>query len=172
MTERQNRHASAFEQRIAALDREIHPERDLWPGIAARLGRRPVPDHPRRRQWRFSQWFPVGVALAGGYLLASWFPLPWMPGRAGPDNQAVQASPALLRSVQPALAQLPANTRAVVTSDLSGLEQDWLSIEAALAADPDNPLLRELRQTAENRAQSVREQVNRVTASVAEAIAI
>jgi hypothetical protein len=59
-----------------------------------------------------------------------------------------------------------------VAADLSGLEQDWLSIEAALVADPDNELLRELRQTAQNRAESVREQVNRVTASVSEAIDI
>jgi ABC-type branched-subunit amino acid transport system ATPase component len=74
--------------------------------------------------------------------------------------------------MQPALAQLPASTRAVVAADLSGLEQDWLSIEAALAADPDNLLLLELRQTAESRAESVREQVNRVAASVSEAIDI
>jgi hypothetical protein len=172
MTERDNRSASAFEQRLAALDREIEPQRDLWPGIAARIGQRPAPAREQRSPWRFDRWFPVGAALVGGYLLASWFPLPWVPGQSAPDSQAVQAPPTLLVGVQPALAQLPANTRAVVAADLSGLEQDWLSIEAALVADPDNELLRELRQTAQNRAESVREQVNRVTASVSEAIDI
>jgi hypothetical protein len=67
---------------------------------------------------------------------------------------------------------LPPKTRAVVEADLSGLEQDWLSIEAALALDPDNPLLLELHMNAEDRAASVRDQVNRLTSGVAEGLEI
>ena len=99
-----------------------------------------------------------------GYLIASWFPLPWAPQLSLPDTDvSVTAPVTLLASVQPVLQQLPAKTRAVIEVDLSGLEQDRLSIEQALVADPDNPLLLELRSSAEARAVSLFEQMNRLT---------
>ena len=167
MTEEQG-HRDSLDRRVDALRREIAPQRDLWPGIASRLGRR-LPAHEDRPASRgFSQWFPAGAALVAGYLIASWFPLPWAPGAGQVESDVnVTAPVTLLASVQPVLAQLPAKTRAVVEVDLSGLAQDRLSIEQALAADPTNPLLLELRSSAEARSVSLLERMNQLTDATA-----
>lgn len=163
MTEEQ-RQPNSLDRRLDALHREIAPQRDLWPGIASRLGRRLATDEARPASRRSSPWFPAGAALVAGYLIASWFPLPWAPEFSLPDTDvSVTAPVTLLASVQPVLQRLPAKTRAVVEVDLSGLEQDRLSIEQALVADPENPLLLELRSSAEARAVSLFEQMNRLT---------
>ena len=164
MTEEHRPYRDSLDRRVNALRREIAPQRDLWPGIASRLGRR-LPDRDERRRFLgFSQWFPAGVALVAGYLIASWFPLPWAPGAGMPDTDInVTAPVTLLTSVQPVLAQLSAKTRAVVETDLSGLAQDQLSIEEALAADPTNPLLLELRSSAAARSVSLLERMNQLT---------
>ena len=158
MTEQKSRRPESLEQRLAALRLEQAPGRDLWPGVAARL-------EPRRQGWspRARGWFPIGVALAAGYVGASLFPLPWAPGSRRPAADPTPAPAQLLTSVQPALSQLPPKTRAVVEVELSGLEQDRLSIDEALAADPNNPLLQELRTSAQDRAISVVERMNRLT---------
>lgn len=163
MTEEQSQ-PDSLDRRIQALHREITPQRDLWPGIASRLGQR-LPAREERPAFRgLNQWFPAGVALVAGYLIASWFPLPWAAELGPPNIDVSVTSPVtLLTSVQPVLQQLPAKTRAVVEVELSGLEQDRLSIEEALVADPDNSLLLELRSSAEARAVSVLEQMNRLT---------
>lgn len=167
MIDKKRRQPDALDRRIAALRREVSPARDLWPGIASRLGRRQPAPEARFGVRGFGQWFPVGAALAAGYLLASWFPLPWTPGSGLPDTDVNVTSPVtLMASVQPVLAQLPEKTRAVVEVDLSGFAQDRLSIEEALAADPDNPLLLELRSNAEARAVSLVERMNRLTDTV------
>ena len=103
-----------------------------------------------------------GAALAAGYALATWLPPNVL--TTGPDtgSEAIGAF-ALVDDLRPALAALPAKTRSVIEADLSGLEQDWQSIEQALAADPDNALLRELRMSAEDRATALVDQVNRLT---------
>ena len=166
MTEEQ-RQPDSLDRRIDALHREVAPQRDLWPGIASRLGQRSSIREERTASRGLSHWLPVGAALAAGYLIASWFPLPWTAQLGEPDTDVnVTAPVTLLTSVQPVLAQLPAKTRAVVEVDLSGLEQDRLSIEQALAADPENPLLLELRSSAEARAVSLLEQMNRLTDTV------
>lgn len=163
MTEQQRR-PDSLDRRVDALRREIAPQRDLWPGIASRLGQRVAAPEPRPASRGFGQWFAAGAALVAGYLIATWFPLPWTPGSSLPESDVnVTAPVTLLTSVQPVLAQLPAKTRAVVEVDLSGLEQDRLSIEQALATDPDNPLLLELRSSAEERTVSLLERMNRLT---------
>ena len=163
MTEEQSQ-PDSLDRRLDALRREMTPQRDLWPGIASRLGRR-LPAREERSAFRgFNQWLPAGAALVAGYLIASWFPLPWSPGDGQLESDVnVTAPVTLLASAQPILAQLPAKTRAVVEVDLSGLAQDRLSIEQALAADPTNPLLLELRSSAETRTVSLLEQMNRLT---------
>ena len=163
MTEEQSQ-PDSLDRRIDALRREITPQRDLWPGIASRLGRRLPAREERSAFRRLNQWLPAGAALVAGYLIASWFPLPRAPELNPPNLDVNVTSPVtLLTSVQPVLQQLPAKTRAVVEVELSGLEQDRLSIEEALAADPNNPLLQELRSSAEARAVSVLAQMNRLT---------
>lgn len=168
MTEEQRPNRDSLDRRVDALRREIAPQRDLWPGIASRLGRRPLAQEAGPAFGGFRQWFPAGAALVAGYLIASFFPLPWAPGSTSPDTDVnVTAPVTLLASVQPVLAQLPAKTRAVVEVDLSGLAQDQLSIEEALAADPTNPLLLELRSSTEARAVSLLERMSQLTDAAA-----
>jgi hypothetical protein len=169
----QHEHDSdVLQRRVDSLPRETAPSRDLWPAIAARLASdRRLPWHRGAYGWR-SHWASATVAMAAGYLLATWLPLPWPAEPPPEDRQAGLPRLEIVQSVRPALAQLPPKTRAVVEADLSGLEQDWLSIEAALALDPDNPLLLELHMNAEDRAASVRDQVNRLTSGVAEGLEI
>ena len=160
----EQRQPDSLGRRIDALRREAAPQRDLWPGIASRIGQRQPAQAERSLSRGASHWFPAGAALVAGYLIASWFPLPWTPQVSQPDIDVnVTAPVTLLVSVQPVLQQLPAKTRAVVEVDLSGLEQDRLSIEQALVTDPDNPLLLELRSSAEARAVSLLERMNHLT---------
>jgi hypothetical protein len=167
MTEEQ-RHRDSLDRQVDALRREITPQRDLWPGIASRLGQRLPAREERAASGGVGRWFPVGAALVAGYLIASWFPLPWAPGVAPVESDVnVTAPVTLLSSVEPVLAQLPAKTRAVVEVDLSGLAQDRLSIEQALAADPTNPLLLELRSSTEARTVSLLERMNHLTDAAA-----
>jgi hypothetical protein len=166
MTEYIPQRPATLEQRLSALNAAVAPDRDLWPGILARLDSRAVEPE---RQWsarRAGGWLPIGAALAAGYLVATLFPLPWAPVPGGTGAGPAMVSVQLLSRVQPALSQLPPKTRAVVEVDLSGLEHDRLSIDQALAMDPDNPLLRDLRSSAEARAASVLEQMNRLTRPV------
>lgn len=168
MDPQHDRNADELQRRAGALRQDIAPGRDLWPGIAARLGPAASPVS-QPRSWT-APWLPMGAALAAGYLLATWLPLPWL--GSGPQPPTPEQRLEIVASVQPALDQLPAKTRAVVEANLSGLEQDWLSIEQALAVDPDNPLLRELRMNAQDRAASVREQMIRLTSAASEGLEI
>lgn len=166
MNRQDDRLADALQRRVEALPRDLEPERDLWSGIAARLApadRAVVDGTPRARR---APWLPVTVALAAGYTLASVFPLPWLAGGGGvvPDTDSPDL--AFVDSFRPALERLPAKTRSVVEADLSGLEHDRLTIEQALAGDPDNALLKELRTSAEAREASVLAQMNRLTRPV------
>ncbi len=163
MNERDDPSARELERRAQALPLEIAPERDLWRGIELRLSARDaVADPPRRvAAW---PWIPMTAALVAGYALATFVPLPVF------DNVGVSpVSPVtstLIDSIEPALAQLPAKTRAVVEADLTGLERDWQQIEEALASEPDNPLLLELQMSTADRAEALRAQMDRLTSAV------
>jgi len=151
-----------LERRLDALPREIAPSRDLWPGIAARIGAPASQPRAERAAGR-RPGLPVLLALAAGYALAVWLPLP--PFVPGPAPSAAPTALDLVADIRPALASLPAKTRAIVEADLVGLEQDWIRIEQALAADPDNALLNELRMSAEDRAAYLRAQLTRLAGS-------
>jgi len=172
MNQHDDPNAEALEKRVVGMAREIMPERELWPEIASSLTPREVlvPRRNTRAAWIPGNWASIGVALAAGYLLAIWFPMSLGPDRGEPPPQPLQGRMELLASIQPALGQLSAKTRAVVETDLAGFEQDWLRIEQALAAEPENPLLRELWRSAQNRALSVREQIDRLANSALETV--
>lgn len=159
----QPRQPDSLDERVRALTLEAAPRRDLWPDVAARLEQRRFEDRARRPSPYPRRWLPIGAALAAGYLLASVVPAPWLAPDGGVAPDATPADVALVDRARPALEQLPAKTRSVVEANLSGLEHDQLAIEQALAMDPGNALLQELRASARDRAVSVLEQMNRLT---------
>lgn len=149
---------------LRQLPREITPERDLWPDIAARLPQ--VPRKSRRPLWQ-------GLAIAASLSLAvgiAWFGTPES-GNPPSNRQArlVEGETnAMIREYQSALAQLdplgvlvPLDTPALqdpsltdpsltdrVRSDLAILDHSADSIRAALKADPDSTfLLEQLKRT-------------------------
>jgi len=167
MTDRDDRWLRELERQAAALPREITPDRDLWPGIALRLQQRPE-TRAQRRGIGAWPWLPMAGALVAGYALALWMPLPRLSGAALP----VAPTATLVENIRPALAHLPAKTRAVVEADLTGLERDRQRIEQALAEDPGNPLLQELRTSTADRAESLRAQMVRLAGPSTEEIDI
>ena len=172
MSDKQDPRAEELDERVADMAREIMPERDLWPEISSRLEPRDRAASTRRVAWQPRGWASIGVAAAAGYLFATWFPLASMFTQPGQLTQPAQLRAELLAEIQPTLDQLPASTRAVVETDLAGFEHAWLGIEEASETEPDNPLLNELLMSAQDRAQSVRDQLARLTNDQAEAVEI
>ena len=135
---------------LRQLPREVE-SRDLWPGIAAAIERKPLPARPR---WHLALAFAASVALALGL---AWQMAPVAtPGAplaaAGKDPQArmlqLEAS-ALDREYHAALGEL---ATVPVPGDLQPglrvLDDSAEQIRRAMAANPDSPvLLQQLRRT-------------------------
>ena len=172
MSDKKDPRDEMLDEHVANMKRELAPERDLWPEISSRLELRDRATSTSPTAWRPRGWASIGVAVAAGYLLATWFPLASITERNGQQPQSTQLRADFLANTQPALNQLPVGTRAVVETDLAGFELDWLRIEEALEAEPDNPLLNELLMSAQDRAQSVRDQLDRLTSDSEETVEI
>ena len=136
---------------IKRLPREVQPDRDLWPGIDARL----KPRRAVRPLWTFSVAASLVVAVAGGGL---WFGI-GMHQKAGTPQEIVatgsgsvssatdayfaQRAAYAERSVQTATDLSPA-TRGVILKNLRIIESSMQDMQAALDKDPNNPRLRAL----------------------------
>ncbi len=134
---------------IKRLPREVQPDRDLWPGIDARL-------KPRRAVqplWTYSMAASLVLAVAAGGL---WFGIgmhqkaatPQETVATGPSNPATDAYFAQRaayaeKSVQTATDLSPA-TRGVILKNLRIIESSMQDMQAALDKDPNNPRLRAL----------------------------
>jgi hypothetical protein len=134
--------------RLRQLPREIAPERDLWPGIAARL-HAPV---RRRAPWR------SGLAIAASVLLAlAWWRLAPPPDAERRTDEAteriVQAEAnAMTREYQAALSQYDAMpVPAELVPSLATLDRSVADIRSALATDTDSVLLLQQLQRAYSR---------------------
>jgi hypothetical protein len=145
---------------LRGLRRELAPERDLWPGIAARIAVAPAATH-RASPRRFAPW-----ALAASLLLAlgvAWQLRPPAPVAAPlASRQAPQQAPARLigreaeamtREYSAALHELQASAPDAATPRkeqpaLRELDRSARQIRTALARDPDARfLLERLRRT-------------------------
>ena len=172
MSDNKDPRAEKLEKHVANMAREVMPERDLWPEISSRLKPRERAISASRVAWQPRGWASIGVAAAAGYLLATWIPLSSMSPQIGQQTPPAQLRAELMAEIQPTLDQLPAGTRAVVETDLAGFELDWLRVEEASESEPDNALLNELLTSSQNRAQSVRDQLIRLTSDSAQAVEI
>ena len=113
---------------LERLARARAPERDLWPGISARLKAR------RRSRYGLVQ-FALAASLVAG--LAAVFTLSLNPG----------AAPGLADEAMP----LSHDTRAIVEANLSIVKQTERQIRQALEEDPNSATLRSLLASTENR---------------------
>jgi hypothetical protein len=138
----------------ARLPRGIAPANDLWPGIAARLGRRGAPR---------SYWL-AGLAAAAAVLVAVTFAFkpshPTAPATGGVGIEVETAGlPPELASAEreyerataqlmAALAQrrdtLPAETVQALDANLRAIDQALVDVRAAVRSDPTNPHLNHL----------------------------
>jgi hypothetical protein len=144
-----NRNQEKLDSAIKRLPREVQPDRDLWPGIDARLkSRRAV-----RPLWAYSMAASLLVAVAAGAL---WAGLGMQPKTGTPqdivasgpvsgpgDAYFAQRAAYAEQSVQSATDLSPA-TRQVILKNLRIIEGSMQSMQAALDKDPNNPRLRAL----------------------------
>ena len=143
-----NRNQEKFDSAIKQLPREVQPDRDLWPGIEARLKAR----RATQPLWTYSLAASLLLAVATGAL---WIGLgahkagtPQEIVATGPTNSATDAYFAQRaayaeQSVQTATNLAPA-TRAVILKNLRIIEGSMQDMRAALDKDPNNPRLRAL----------------------------
>lgn len=133
---------------LKKLPREVDPSRDLWPGIEARLSRRPRAVRPL---WAYGLAASVLVAVVAGAL--------WSvgmqrgrdtatqtivaQGTSPQDSYFAQRAAYAEQSVQSATDLSPA-TREVILKNLHIIESSMQSMQAALDQDPNNPRLRAL----------------------------
>lgn len=141
------------------LPKDIAPERDLWPGIAARLDER-APNDARSAEIQPHRWRRP-LALAASLLLATilgfWTGNGADEGRPASTVQAVapagpraavltsadalqQTRRELAASVRARLETLPPDTREVVATNLAAINKAMDEIDAALKTAPDSGL--------------------------------
>lgn len=150
--------------RASELPQEVAPARDLWPGIAARLGegeRRPAP-----RSFGWPSALAAGFLVAAVSALLTWGLLRESPtpadvlavGDAAPvavvpvsygansalGTEQLAARDALLAEFQGRFAALSPETREAVLTNLAIIQKAADEIDAALARDPASGLLNEL----------------------------
>lgn len=133
--------------RLRQLPAEIEPPRDLWPGIADRIGRRPA----RRRHpaWLAGLAIAASVCVAVGLAWSLRTPAP-APARADPQAELVRLqADALTREYYAALREFEgAPMPAPLEPALATLDRSASDLRGALASDPEAVfLLDQLRRT-------------------------
>lgn len=136
---------------VERLPREITPDRDLWPGIAARIDRK---QRAKRPLWAYGLAASLFVVVGAGGL---WFSLAKRAPEAVtvPGTQLVAASPdpqsqyfaqraALAENTVQSAPNLAPATREVILKNLRIIEGSMQQIQGALEKDPNNPRLRSL----------------------------
>ncbi len=149
--------------RVVAQARSMDPQaprRDLWPGIASRIGATPVRALPTRRRWSFSlpELAAAAVVLmtvSGGavWLTRSDVPAPvapvassgsptTMPAAINASRTAAQSYAAAVADLEAVLAggrgRLDSTTVRVIEQNLAVIDQAIAQAQRALTADPAN----------------------------------
>ena len=149
---------------MAGLPREIQPARDLWPGIAERLGAAPparLEPAPGPSWWKLAAATLAGAALgtlltwmvlagstprtASGALPPEGVPVAFVEG-AAPDYRLVEADflrarEALWLEVYSRRDRFSPDTLAAVEKSFASLDRAIQDLRQALERDPGNPRL-------------------------------
>jgi hypothetical protein len=138
---------------LAALKQDRAPARDLWPGIESRIRAR------RSRALSRPLWFAVGLAASALLVLGVTVQLGGLHSRPEPlhasAEQVAATGPTRAASLQPAVAHLHPETRALVKANLKIVSGAEAQIEKALAADPDGEYLKSLLASARQQKQQL-----------------
>ncbi|HEU4517623.1 MAG TPA: hypothetical protein VFR77_10000 [Steroidobacteraceae bacterium] len=149
--------------KAAELPKEIEPARDLWPGIAARLGEAPRSAEPRGFRWPMA--LAAGVVVASVSALLTWSlmrsPDPVtpttiagttsqvaeiVPVNYGPNSgltaQELKARDELVVRFRETFATLRPETRDAIVKNLAIMQTAADEIDAALAKDPASRMLK------------------------------
>jgi Putative zinc-finger len=130
-----------------ALPRAVHPDRELWPGIEARLFPRRA-TRPHRQRPRALLALAAGIALLlAGALLATWYQRTTAPAASAfalERQRYDRESADLAQSLGRDSTGLPGDTRAVVQRNLAIVDRAIREAEAALASDPGNAELEQM----------------------------
>lgn len=145
----------------ARMAEEHLPRRDLWPGIASRIGATPAATPRIGRRWSFSLpqlaaaaiflmtlsgvavWLLRSTALApGGETIATVVPPGGAPVAINARNSASQSYAAAIADLERVLAggreQLDTTTVRVIEQNLAAIDQAIAQAQRALLADPAN----------------------------------
>jgi predicted anti-sigma-YlaC factor YlaD len=157
-----------------ALPREITPSRDLWPGIAERLGERRLWGN-----WTFLTAAAMVVLALGGVFLfrdggppapgAAAVPVSVpaeSPALAAAEEDYARASAALLAALQDRRSSLSTETMASVEKNLEIIDQALAEVRDALRRDPDNPELTRMLAATHRRKVDVLQRVVKLTATL------
>jgi len=172
--------------RIAELPRTLEPERDPWPGIAARLAEDRVARgrFGRRELAVAASILLAAAAVIGAYLIGRQQALTASAPAAAPAAGAVEAEAllasfdalgvldyattrqALLEVLERRREQLAPETFALVMANLELIEESMARIATALGADPGNELLQRQLVTAYRRQVDLLERAARLPSRV------
>jgi hypothetical protein len=148
--------------KAAELPKDVAPARDLWPGIAARLGEA---EKPAARSFRWPLALAAGILVASVSALLTWSltrapeavppPAVIADGDAPTDIVPVNygansglsakdfgARDELLRQFRGKFASLKPETRAAIVKNLAIMQKAADDIDAALAKDPASGMLK------------------------------
>jgi hypothetical protein len=174
MSNRSNNPHDELSQMLAALPKDVHPERDLWQGIQAEIGKTPiVTDSAPVVHFSSTRWFQMaaGVLLVLATSLTTFVltrnsmekdpavqvahqpvptamaPLNAMPVSFGTEALGadyLKARSELDQRFEARLKTLPPSTRAKLERNLADLRHAANEISATLAENPSDPLLQDL----------------------------
>lgn len=134
-----NTKPDTIENMASRLPRDIAPERDLWPAIAARL----QPTQSRRGTWQYGVAATVLVACGA---LAVWLAAGGLVTQSGQTGNTPLVTIPVTQSgsTDVRFAALKPQPRATLSSNYRVVERAITAIEAALQKDPNNLYLRGL----------------------------
>lgn len=158
----QNRNDDALRWQLQALRRDIEPQGDLWPGIAARIAATPQQQgHVERkaRVRRFAPWAMAASVLLAVSLVWQLNPADPMPGQG---NALIrQQAVSMTLDYENALARLQqVGTHPEMAPDFGDLDRSAAQILGAIDRDPEARfLLEQLRRTYARRLELTRRAV-------------